>query len=368
MATIYGKSYSRREFESAVGRMDQVAGITMGELTDGRARGVRTAEIRTGGGLSATIALDRAMDIVRADFNGMAIGWRSVVGDVHPAYAEEPGLGWLRSFTAGPLTTCGLAACGAPCVDRDEPLGLHGRISSLPAENVAARCEWKGNEYVMTLTGEITEGFLFGACLKLTRTLTTTLGTASLTILDEVTNIGLRSAPHMMLYHCNFGFPMLAPGARLLAPSVTVQPNTPDAEDGKRDYASAAPPTRGYAEKVYEHALAARRGRTAVALVNELLGDGAGVYLRFRTDQLPVFNQWKMMGEREYVMGLEPATNGVTGRANERRNGRLATLRPGQSRTYELELGVLDGPKAIAAMTREIRAIRGRKPAIGTCG
>jgi len=346
--------------------MDQVAGITLGELADGRARGVRTAEVRTGGGLSATVALDRAMDLTRADFRGMALGWRSVAGDVHPAYFEAPGLGWLHTFTGGPLTTCGLMQVGAPCADGEEALGLHGRISALPAENVSVRAEWRGNEYVMSLSGEMVEGRLFGGCLRLRRTWTTHLGAKALRLRDEVTNVGPRATPHLILYHCNFGFPVLAPESRLLAPSLTVRPNTPDAEEGKHEYDRAAPPRRGYAEKVYEHALAARRGRTVVALVNPALA--LGVYLRYRVDRLPVFNQWKMLGEREYVMGLEPATNGVFGRASERRRGRLTTLRPGASRVYELEIGVLDGEAEIAAVRREIRALAGRRPVIEAAG
>ncbi len=364
MAELFGRRYTRRELESLLGNMNQVAGITLGELTDGRARGVRTAEIRTGSGFSFTVLLDRAMDISRADFCGKSLGWRSVTGDVHPAFFEEPGLGWLRTFGAGLLTTCGLTAYGGPSTDAGETVGLHGRISTTPAERISVNEEWVGNDYVIGISGEMTEARLFGACLRMRRTIITKLGSNSVTIRDEVTNIGPRNSPLMMLYHFCFGFPALAPESRVLTPSLTVHPNTPDAEQGKRDYDKSAPPTRGYAEKVYEHTLASIRGRTAVALVNDALG--FGVYERYRTDQLPILNQWKMTGESEYVMGLEPGTNGVMGRASERKRGRLMTLRPGQSREFEIEVGVLDGPRDIAAVEKEIRAIRRARPKIGS--
>lgn len=364
MAELFGRRYARRELESLVGNMNQVAGITLGELADGRARGVRTAEVRTGSGFSFTVLLDRAMDIGRADFRGKSLCWRSINTDAHPSYYEEPGLGWLRTFGGGLLTTCGLMTYGGPSTDAGEALGLHGRISATPAERISISEEWVGNDYVIGLSGEMTEGRLFGACLRLRRTIITALGYKFVTIRDEVTNVGPRASPLMLLYHCNLGFPALAPESRVLTPSLTVQPNTPDAEQGKRDFDKADGPTRGYAEKVYEHALASRRGRTAVALVNDALG--FGVYERFRTDQLPVFNQWKMMGESEYVMGMEPGTNGVKGRATERKLRRLTLLRPGQTREFEIEIGVLDGPRDIAAIEKEIRAIRRARPKIGS--
>ena len=356
MAELFGRRYTRRELESLLGNMNQAAGITLGELTDGRARGVRTAEFRTGSGFSFTVLLDRAMDIGRADFCGKSLCWRSVNTDVHPAYYEEPGLGWLRTFGGGLLTTCGLMTCGGPSTDAGEAFGLHGRISTTPAERISVSEEWVGNDYVMAISGEVTDGRTFFPCLRKRRTIVTALGSKSFVLRDEVTNIGPRPSPLMILYHCNLGFPALAPESRVLTPSLTVHPNTPDAEQGKRDFGKAAPPTRGYAEKVYEHKLASRRGRTVVALVNDALG--FGVYERFRTDQLPLFSQWKMMGESEYVMGMEPGTNGVFGRATERERGRVMQLRPGQKREFEIEIGVLDGPKDIAAIEKEIRAMR----------
>jgi len=366
MAELFGRRLTRREVKRYFGSADQAGGITLGELSDGRARGVRIAEVRTGSGLNLTAVLDRAMDISRADYCGRSLCWRSAVGDTHPAYYEPEGLGWLRSFGGGLVTTCGLTYFGAPGEDQGEALGLHGRISTTPAERVAVLQEWRGNDYVMAISGEMFEGHLFGGCLRLRRTIRTFLGARSFQIHDEVTNVGPRPAPLMLLYHCNLGFPVLGPEARLLAPSLLVQPNTPFAEEGKRYYASAGPPTRGYVEKVYEHDLAARGGRTCAALVNDAIAGGFGVYLRFRKDQLPVFTQWKMMGESEYVMGLEPGTNGVTGRANERKKGRLITLRPGQTRTFDLEIGVLEGAREIGALEREVRAISGgRRPLIG---
>ncbi len=46
------------------------------------------------------------------------------------------GDGFLKSFTAGFLTTCGLEGAGAPSVDEGEAVPMHGTISNTPAERV----------------------------------------------------------------------------------------------------------------------------------------------------------------------------------------------------------------------------------------
>jgi hypothetical protein len=84
---------------------------------------------------------------------------------------------------------------------------------------------------------------------------------------------------------------------------------------------------------------------------------GLGVYVRFSRRQLPCLVEWKMMGERDYVVGIEPATNFVDGRAAERDAGRLQTLEPGESRYYDLELGVLTSGRAIRNFRRDVRAL-----------
>lgn len=48
-----------------------------------------------------------------------------------------------------------------------------------------------------------------------------------------------------------------------------------------------------------------------------------------------------MMGEGTYVAGIEPCTNRPAGRMDARERGELIILQPGESRSYDLELGAL---------------------------
>ncbi|MEI6158107.1 MAG: DUF4432 family protein, partial [Atribacterota bacterium] len=55
----------------------------------------------------------------------------------------------------------------------------------------------------------------------------------------------------------------------------------------------------------------------------------------------------KMLGESEYVLGMEPGNCYPEGRSKEREAGRLVTLKPGESRKMVLELGILEGEKEL---------------------
>jgi hypothetical protein len=73
---------------------------------------------------------------------------------------------------------------------------------------------------------------------------------------------------------------------------------------------------------------------------------------------MPEFIEWKMMGVRNYVVGMEPANCSVLGRAAERERGTLQFLEPGERREYHLELGVLDGSSAIERFERDLEHYR----------
>lgn len=109
---------------------------------------------------------------------------------------------------------------------------------------------------------------------------------------------------------------------------------------------SFSAPQPGYREHVFFHEMAADPdGYVTAGLANPAFnGDqGFGFYVRYRKAELLCFNQWKMMGEGVYAVGLEPATNRVTGRAAERQRGTLQILQPGEQRGYHLEIGLLTG-------------------------
>ncbi|MHB9035399.1 MAG: aldose 1-epimerase family protein [Armatimonadota bacterium] len=357
---LFGKEYTKQELLSRVGDISQIAGVKLCTRDDGPERGVRTVEFRTGSGLTFTVLLDRGMDISNAEFNGQAIAWRSSTGDVSPAHYDEPGLGWFRSFHGGLLNTCGLTYNGAPCVDQGKPLGLHGRASNLPAYNVSADAAWQDGKYVMWMQGKIRETTVFGENVEMCRKITARLGESKIWVHDTVTNLGYKDTDHMMLYHCNIGFPVVDQGSRLIAPVASYAPRDADAEVEKELYASIPGPTAGWKERVYYHEMAPdAEGYVTAAMVNPNFnnGQGFGVYLKFPKKELPCFVEWKQAGEGTYVVGMEPANCWAGGRAKERERGTLQTLKPGEAREYHLEIGVLSSQHEIQAIEKTIKSL-----------
>ncbi len=358
MVRLFGREFSRRALESYVGTTAQVGGIRPIELAAGRERGVRAFEVDTGAGFTFTVLADRALDITRAAYHGKSLAYLSPAGQVHPAYYDPHGAGWLRSFPGGLVTTTGLAHLGAPVEEDGEALGLHGRVSALPAEELGYWGAWVGDEYEMHIQGTLTEGVIFGNPLRLTRHITARLGVNALRIADTVENLGGAPTPHMLLYHCNFGFPLLGPDAQVVSSSRQVTPRDAAAADGVFDHAGFQAPVPGYTEQVFFHDMVAdNAGDVRVALVNRALDGGLGVGMTYHKASLPYFTQWKQMGFGSYVLGLEPGNCQVMGRPAERAAGRLRTLQPGETVDYKLEFTVLDTVPAIEEFETRIREV-----------
>jgi hypothetical protein len=344
MPRIFGGPIEKEALRRLVGGMSQVAGVRLVELADGRVRGLRAAEVYTGSGFRFQVLVDRGLDIGAAEHCGRPLAWlHPALGA--PALHEPGGIGWLRTFGGGLVTTCGLDHVGAP--DPQGDYGLHGRASHLPAENLRVRQEWRDEDYVLEIEGETRQGRLFGENLRLERRLSTRLGATSLVLEDRVTNEGYRPSTLAVLYHCNFGFPVVSPASELLVHDRSVRPRDPVAEAGLGEHLRFPAPVPGFAEQVFFHEpQAGADGLAAAAIVNRPLGFGA--FLRWRAAELPVLAHWKMTGEGEYVCGLEPSTHAMTPtRREQRENGSLRDLAPGASVSFRLEIGALPDPDAI---------------------
>jgi len=330
--------YTHENLMRRTGNISQLGGTRLVELQDGDARGVQAIDFDTGTGFRFTALTSRGMDIFSASYCGKSLCWHSSAGVRAGHYYQPDGLGWLRTFAGGLVATCGLTQVGQPCEDQGEKLGLHGRIGSLQAANVSHGARWDGDECTLHAEGAVTEAALFNTKLKLTRKITAKLGENRLFISDEVENIGWEPSPHMILYHCNIGYPILDEGSRLIIDSKGIEPLN-DESESDREYSTFTAPTSRYSERCYDHRVKPdTAGNAKVVLLNEKLG--LGVYLLYRHEELPYFTQWKMLGEGSYVVGLEPGNSGVRGRAAARERGELVILQPGEKRHYGLEIGV----------------------------
>lgn len=358
MVKLFGKSFDRETLERYVGDISQIGGVSQYQLTDGPEHGVRCVSLKTGL-LSATIVVDRALDIANLEYKGVPLAWISPTGILAPSFFEPEGLGWLRGFFGGALTTCGLTYFGRPTIDEGEHLGLHGRVSYIPARLSLCRGRWVDDDYVMEIEGEVREVKVFEPNISLHRRIEARLGESKVLIRDTISNNGWYQQPFMILYHFNFGYPLLSKDSKLLTTSQQVVPRDADAAEGAEYFDSFDEPQKGYREKVYFHDLAVdSEGFAYAALLNRKILNGVAVLLRFKKASLNRLIEWKMIGEGTYVLGIEPANALVLGRDAERRHGTLQFLAPRERREIEIELSVLEGPDEIKSLEEKINAIR----------
>lgn len=353
MANISGK----REMLRYVGDLSQISGIKSYILTDGKASGVRAFDVRNGSGLEFTVLADRCLDISALSFRGTNCSYISKTGIVAPQYYDERGIGFLRSFFAGFLTTCGLRNVGSPCDVNGEAFSLHGRISNTPAEEISATTEWIDGVPVLTISGKMREATLFGENLTLSRKIICKFAENKIIIQNAVENPGFRKEALMLLFHINLGYPLLDEDAFLVTPTGELIPRDEEAEKGETSYHLCQTPTPDYSEQVFYHNLKAdTNGNTCVALINKKLE--LGVAVRFNKKQLFNFTQWKQMGEGEYVMGLEPCNCYVGGRVDPRNNKILEYIEPGEIRNFDITIELLNGIGEIGSVVKNINELK----------
>jgi hypothetical protein len=342
---LYQQAWSRRELEARVGRMEQIGGLRRMRLTEGKEAGVEQIQVRTGTGLTYYISPERGLDISLAEFGGTPISWQSPNGDVHPAYFDDRGFAWLRTAAGGLLMTCGFTQAGSPDVDNGVELGLHGRAHHTPASQVSAVAQWEGDDYVMRVRGIVEETIIFGEYVRLTREITSWLGSSRIAITDHYENLAFVPTPLMLLYHFNFGFPLLTEATQISFPSRIVEPRLPEHPMAGYDSWQAPDPT--YAERVYLHRdiVTDTDNWSSATIYNPAFPLPTGtnpiaVRLSWDSTTLPQLVQWRMAGAGSHVLGIEPANCNVNGRVASRADSSLVTLDPGASYTCRLELNV----------------------------
>jgi hypothetical protein len=358
MVRLYGQELSREEVLARVGGLDQIAGVRRVRLEDGPEDGVSAVEVRTGGGLSYTIAPSRAMDVVAAECDGLPLAWRSGAGEMHPAYGYRTN-GWNLTWFGGLLATCGLDNVGSPGEDELGGFGQHGWLNGVAARHVSYGARWTGSsgrdQYVMWVEGELRQkdGWMPDSYdVVLRRRVESELGGRTIRITDEVENMAGTPAPLLLLYHVNAGFPLVGPQTEIVSRSRAVRPHG----GGEHDPASlrVTEPTPEFQSQGHAHDLVADAdGYAEAALLNPRLE--VGLTLRFPIAELPHLAQWKALVARRYVVSLEPTNQLGGNRARHRERGTLPSLAAGEVRTFHLELGVLRGAQELAAARERMR-------------
>ncbi len=336
--------------------------VTKRRLHGGRREGVDLIEIDNGS-FSFAVVPTRGMGLWKGRCQGVAVGWNSPVkdGPVNPAFVNLlnwGGLGWLEGFDEL-LARCGLENNGAPYTEDKTTYNLHGKIANIPAHFVAVHVG-EGPDAMISVEGHVDESKLFSTQVRMVTTISTKPGSNALTVRDEFRNLSDTPQDMQILYHWNFGPPLLEEGARFFAPAKTVVPRNARAAEGIGHFDIYGGSEPGFAEQVYFYDLhAAPGGGRTLAMLRDRAGE-KGIVLRYDRSQLPAFSLWKNTGglKSGYVTGLEPGTNFPNPKPFEKERGRVVTLPSGGSFVAETTLEVLLNREQVVKVETEIAALQ----------
>lgn len=321
-----------------VGHPSQLYGVEEHRLIGGKGDGLRLFEVKNAAGLALTVVADRCADIYRISLKGDNLGFFSPVGYVAPTYYDDRELGFLKSFTAGFLTTCGLTAVGSPSVDEGQAFGLHGDIGNTPAENIYYTID---KEFIR-VHATINASGIFKEKLVLQREIRVSIFENKMTLTDTILNNGDTVSPLMYLYHINFGYPLLDENSLLHVSSTSVVPRNARAAEDLDTWHKVLTPQKNFVEQCYYHSFG-HSDKASAGIFSPSINKGLSMH--FDPKSLDSLLEWKMMGERDYVLGLEPGNCFADGREAVRKQGKLKFISPEQEITYSIDFDFVDNRK-----------------------
>lgn len=325
-----------------IGDQDQLISYKEGYLSNGADQGVRFMHVQNGSGLSATILPGRCMDIYQVRYKGFNMNYLGPCGIQGPQFYDPHGAFWLRNFFVGQLTTLGLQHYGGAEVIDGEERGQHGRIGNAPAENVHYErfTDTEGNPK-LSVEGTMREARIFGENLTLHRKLTFSYEENSILLEDTITNHGFGDRQVLYALHLNYGYPMLEEGMKMYLESEKVEPRTEEAAKYLDTWNQIEKPSYPYPERCYFHTMKkGEDGNTGYAIFNEKRN--IGVRVSYLADDFPFFCEWKMLGEGEYVLGLEPMNAFLDGPKLNQEGCAAPILKPQESKVYKVKIDYID--------------------------
>lgn len=330
---MLGKDY----LKEAVPAMKTIAGAREYILKQGAGTSLEVVELYTGSGFSIHIYPQRGMDIGEAYFCGVPLAFVSKAGIRHPGEIETGS--FSRYFFGGLLTTCGLDNVGGACEVNGQFYPGHGRLNLTPAEQYQIRQYQDGADYIIEFSGTVRLAVLFGENLVLKRRIWIKAGESRFYLHDQIVNEGYQKAAYMLLYHCNFGYPVVSEDSFICTNFRKVEYLDEQSEKFAREHDKLMKPQPGFQQSAYVLS-EPREPRIRAEIINKELA--LGVYLEANHEQLDKFCEWMNLASQDYAIGLEPAKTLPIGRDQAEAEDEMVWIEPHAVHETELELGIID--------------------------
>ena len=335
--------------QKMLGNENQIVKARRIAFRDGMSNGVHAIELCNSSGLYVTLIEDQCLNVYDFSFKGINCAFQTKNGLVSNQFFNGGANEFSYYWPAGMIYTCGLTNVGPGVTENGIYYAEHGRIGMMPCENVAM----VQTDSDVVVTGKVHDSMLCGHYLELERRITFPKNGKFIKICDTVTNREENDTEMMILYHCNFGYPLLTPEARMVKGAGEIIDNlgsgiAPElcGQSGKAK--------KGKTEEVYCHKNTSdENGYGYAAVINDALL--LGCYVKYKMDTLPLLRQWKNFCSNDYAMGLEPSNSYILGRKSERENGTLSILQGYETKKFEVEIGVLEGKEEILGFENMIR-------------
>lgn len=339
--------------------------VALRTLHGGRQEGVQVIEVDNGA-MTFTIVPTRGFEVWKAQAGKLRLGWDAPVTEIiHPSYirlTDNGGQGWVAGF-GGLMVRGGLASFGSPVQDGNQQLTLHGHVDYIPASHVSVRYE-AGR---LVFRGVVNDVQTFGPQLRLVSEISTPIGKPEIAFDDSVTNLSDGPQEIELLYHTNFGTPLLGAGAEFIAPVKQMAPMNPASAAGDlKDWNRySGPHSAPYTAKVFNLVLYGDKQDQTQAMLKSPNGT-QGVLMRFDLHGLPYMSLWKneITPKAGYVTGLEPGTGFPNPRPIERAAGRVPKLKGGESYRVHLAISALTDKAQVTDAARAIQALAASPPII----
>ncbi|MEZ5864188.1 MAG: DUF4432 family protein [Geminicoccaceae bacterium] len=299
----------------------QYASVRRLTLEDGAEAGVRVLAFDTGGGLAFWALEGRGLDLATLSWRGLNCAWQGPAGFVRPglfAAESEAGQGFRRTFS-GLLVTCGLGHTRQP----QDGQPLHGRLPFTPARLIAAGEDWDAPEPCLYAEAELVDAISGGEHWRLHRRIEAPIGGGTIRLTDTVTNRSNETRPQPILYHTNFSYPLLRPGAVLSCngEKLLQLPDAPSREAKPLVTCRRAPEGEW--------------ARCTIAAPAMPGWPGVQLEFAFATDSLPYLQMLEDFRPGMNLLAIEPA-NTARSPSGTSEPEPAADLAPGASRTYRL--------------------------------